>query len=1100
MIPFNIVELEEIKNLISQKNINDEIEFKIQTPTYENKYVSSIPELYYNNLLSYLDETKEDKHSETSKITDYSGRDGQFRIIRNEQDKVIYNYKKREEVKDFNFYFINIRLTRSIDMEIKKSEFDLESKYFKPNPFERLRKRYIYKLSNGIEIHLTSINDKKSFECEFEINGLISKNLESKKLVEIIHSTLNHFLNIMLNVEYLPRNNEVSSLEYQYNRLIDNRSNYEFRTKLINIKLSDVKYMEHYNVSNKLDGVQYYLIFGVNTLYFINPSKISRTNIKSLIVYRINIPRDLLNTVIDGELVEVEKALQSKEINTKTYNAFDTIVYKGRNLTKFKFSERLNHVKLILNELKFSSANLKLLYKPFFSGNNLYVLTLLTIKYINDKYNGNIDKIIEDNDGLVFIPENEPYINSGSKKWKFYKRITMDFGLKLQTETKETKTFKLYGMDYKTETFFYNTRTKSDAILTVNNTLVELKNNVIVEVKYDLNTNKFIFMRIRPDKVFPNSIKAIESIWKDIINPIYLNTLLMEMKKYHSLEKSQINEQEILKIVYMWDGIDTKRGEEKRGEEKRGEEKRGKEKRGKEKRGNWRIFNNKIKRMLIESVISETNKKLVDVIDIGGGKLGDIDKYWKINKINRLYIIEPNKEFLEEGKRRIEQLIADPRIKLNPQAKTNTILINQSLQKFATSEKDKSQIPNKVLFISTFFSLTFLFGSEQDVDLLVNFISSMLLPGGYFFGTVVDGDYLRKTLDEEKGKIIVKSGGSITRLYNPDKLKDYGDKIEIELDTATVSKQIEYLVYFDMLIEKLKNVNVDLIQTKMFYTNKDFKLLSEDEKLLPSLSREFIFMKREEISRKLESLSDDEIKTFDNNEDADIQLVRVATLGENHCFYHAYMNSVSEEYRDSSDEEKRKMTAKKRKEMVNLLELKDYENLKGAVINDFEIELTKHIDEIFDDLEEKDFVNIVDTVNKTKPDTLILYKNEFKKQFKILGYEEKSINEIFDKIIQKNFTKFKTLIGECQITLKAIPYLMEKLKINIIMFQDINRKFYKLGVPYNDNNLYIIMLNLNNFHYESCGILYADKDNNAVIDYVLYPNEKLVVMAKNFNI
>ena len=57
-------------------------------------------------------------------------------------------------------------------------------------------------------------------------------------------------------------------------------------------------------------------------------------------------------------------------------------------------------------------------------------------------------------------------------------------------------------------------------------------------------------------------------------------------------------------------------------------------------------------------------------------------------------------------------------------------------------------------------------------------------------------------------------------------------------------------------------------------------------------------------------LKENEIKTFDNKIDPNIQLVRVGTLGENHCFYHAYMYSTSEKYRNSTHEEKRQINIK----------------------------------------------------------------------------------------------------------------------------------------------------------------------------------------------
>ena len=73
--------------------------------------------------------------------------------------------------------------------------------------------------------------------------------------------------------------------------------------------------------------------------------------------------------------------------------------------------------------------------------------------------------------------------------------------------------------------------------------------------------------------------------------------------------------------------------------------------------------------------------------------------------------------------------------------------------------------------------------------------------------------------------------------------------------------------------------------------------------------------------------------------------------------------------------------------------------------------------------------------------------------------------------MEKLLKEFKKLIGNCQITHSAIPFLMKKLEINIIMIRDITRQLYDnlLTEQFNDNNFYIIMLNLGNYHYETVG-------------------------------
>ena len=64
----------------------------------------------------------------------------------------------------------------------------------------------------------------------------------------------------------------------------------------------------------------------------------------------------------------------------------------------------------------------------------------------------------------------------------------------------------------------------------------ELKqyNNKIIECKFDLNTNTWIFMRERTDKSFPNAYATAEAVMKSIREPVTEHILLdfIEQNRY----------------------------------------------------------------------------------------------------------------------------------------------------------------------------------------------------------------------------------------------------------------------------------------------------------------------------------------------------------------------------------------------------------------------------------------------------------------------------------------------------------------------------------------------------------------------------------------
>lgn len=1067
MIPFTSFNLNNIKNLLESKSSNDEVEFKIRTPFLDInkslKYDSNISEQYFNNLLKFDHKPLYREISDVQSYDNYRSINITETSQKNVKPGFVYNFKQRNEVIDFNFYFLELRLSKSIDKTISEKEFkgflsSLESKI----PFIRKRFRYVYKLNDHMELHLTVIKDNKTviYECEFEINKGIS--------ISDLVKTLEKYLFIMTNITTLPRNEEVISLTKQYNKMIDNQKSH--RNELIDIKLSDVKNMKNTEVSNKLDGIQYYFFIFNNTIYLFNPLRITQTNSNSLKIYRVNnINSDLNYTILAGEYLS-----QSRD-----YNIFDTLFYKNKNVENLKFSERLHYIPLILNELKnVKIDNLNLLTKPFFYQNNIYYSTLKTILYMYHLYK---EKTIEENDGIIFIPEDDPYINNKSKKWKFWQRRSIDVGL---ITTSNKNVFKMYTGNK--DPFSINDKNT----ITINESFPDFKkleNGSIIEVRYV--NNEIVPDKLRTDKVYPNATWVSNAIKEDMLHIIYLTDLLSEMKKYYPLtdkEKENINENKALEIARKWDGINER--ENKNEKENKNEVKSYEQPKQQECFIEMRKYHNKLKRQLINSTIGKTKKNIIDVIDIGGGKLGDLDKYWATKKINRVYIIEPNKEYIEAGNKRIDVLIKDKNIQLDPKAKTNTFIINEPLQNI---KPILEKLKNKVDFISSFFSLTFLFESEKDVDLLVNFLSDKLNEEGYFIGTTMDGMKTRTLLDEEKGKITLGNCGSITRLYDPLKGLSYGDKIELKLGTATVDKQIESLVYFDILTKKLQEKRIKLIQSD-FFLPKD---LNKDETLLSSLNRFFIFKKEAPITRELNMLNEHQIVAFDNEIAPDIQLVRIGSLGENHCFYHAYMYSTSEKYRNASHEEKRKMTANKRKEISNKITLEDYkkEGNGQTLIVEFLNKAKKELnisEKKFDELNK--LIGLSDNHNVA---------DEFLKKFeKKLSedHNEKELKNYIDTTLEELLQEFKTLIGNCQITHAAIPFLMKKLEINIIMIRDSTRKLYDnlLTDQFNDNNLYIIMLNLGNYHYETVGVLYTDKDDNALIDYTLFNTEELPMIVK----
>jgi ubiquitin C-terminal hydrolase len=167
-----------------------------------------------------------------------------------------------------------------------------------------------------------------------------------------------------------------------------------------------------------------------------------------------------------------------------------------------------------------------------------------------------------------------------------------------------------------------------------------------------------------------------------------------------------------------------------------------------------------------------------------------------------------------------------------------------------TIEKKTVLLKKKIDIISSFFSLSFFFFTEEDLNGLVDTISYALTDGGYFIGTTIDGERTRKLL--EKG-IFKFEGGHIKQ--NSEK------EVEIMLPGTIVGLQKESFVDFSLLVSKLKERDIILSDT-IFFT--PLPSLTENENVLNSLYRTFVF-RREKKSSLMEDINHQLLSESDEN-------------------------------------------------------------------------------------------------------------------------------------------------------------------------------------------------------------------------------------------
>lgn len=231
---------------------------------------------------------------------------------------------------------------------------------------------------------------------------------------------------------------------------------------------------ENYN-----PNIKYYLTYKLDgKRHLFQNGYLITSKLQKFKFYLKNIPKD---TVLDGELY-----------NGKYY-VFDILFYKGKDIRKLKFAERLEILKQLKDNLilkkYWGSSNIK---KDFYEIKKMYQKDM--------KIGGKID-------GIIFTPDSDYY--SKVLKWKPINLLSIDFKI----HKVHNNTFELL----KSDGTIYTTTTLSNKVFN------EYADNTVVEFIWK---NKFIPIRSRPDKDNSNYITVIESNFKQILNPLDMRKLL----------------------------------------------------------------------------------------------------------------------------------------------------------------------------------------------------------------------------------------------------------------------------------------------------------------------------------------------------------------------------------------------------------------------------------------------------------------------------------------------------------------------------------------------------------------------------------------------
>ena len=164
---------------------------------------------------------------------------------------------------------------------------------------------------------------------------------------------------------------------------------------------------------------------------------------------------------------------------------------------------------------------------------------------------------------------------------------------------------------------------------------------------------------------------------------------------------------------------------------------------------------------------------------------------------------------------------------------------------------------------SCMFSIHYFFKSEETLDTYLNNVSSLLKNNGTFFCTFMDGKRIEDEINGNGGDMIegVKNTEidiknkvpiwAIIRRYNKDATDRYNKKIDVFIEST--SKFIpEYLVSYELLVEKCKTHKLELVESELFseYFNKIKSEIPDDDSDKEAIHKIVMELDKDPVQKK----------------------------------------------------------------------------------------------------------------------------------------------------------------------------------------------------------------------------------------------------------
>jgi hypothetical protein len=726
-------------------------------------------------------------------------------------------------------------------------------------------------LEPGVQGYLSKINtvdtdgvNKVSYAFIIEFNTKIIPFHKLERLVEKYVRKINFYLNLSSIMR--------SKIQALFNTTVKgNKKGNGKRVNELNHVLNKPATLErkdipkialNYTITDKADGVRHLLIIDkYSTGYLIG----NKFDIKHIFT---NPFKGITDCILDGEYIEYPTLTTEPD----KFLIFDILQYNGKSTLKKPFIERMKYLnnlvnlrcgcgkshQALFNDKKQINIKVKQFYmlKDFLetiSGNIDTPQKIMSYPFLSvlpqDKYiqtmtelwtkrTENFSYIL---DGLILTPLNGLYIpeNSSFMIYKWKDMHTIDVRV---VEDKKDDTIWHFDVNRKVggsadiiEDYLYD-----EAKSGLTGTEIQIDNGLIIEFVWNTKQDQFVPLRVRDDKLIPNSRLTVESVIQAIKDDIRVEELFDLNNASRALEFGN--------AFYQEKNVNKKEREASLDY-------------------NLKKFHNYIKNELI-LYPDDLGERGATLLDLSAGKGGDIHK-WVHAGYKEILAVDITSTALDEFAKRVKKI---KRTKAGNDV--NFTLINtDSTKRLITGQagltsteqqrlRDYFTITHPAMKFSKVvcnFSISYMFTQDDPTatGFMTNIVDTLAKKDedgitGYFVGTIIDGNLLDKAfITEKKKEIIAKVNGEV--FYT---IKPIGDYKKGSLDNKILVARPgqggwanpipEPVIYPENISTTAKKMGFNFIEFKGFdeyyqdFVNEKESKLSSGEKLISFLHKTFI--------------------------------------------------------------------------------------------------------------------------------------------------------------------------------------------------------------------------------------------------------------------